>query len=374
MSEYLKTWVEINRSAIKKNYRTFRNILSPGIKLMAVVKSNAYGHGLAHFAKEISKLGADFLAVDDIDEALILRKSGIKKPILVFGYVPDSFIKEASLKNISLTISNFDFLRKIIKTKLIKKIKIHIEVDTGLGRQGFLGKDLPAVLVLIKKSENIETEGLYTHFAIAENPKFFSYTKKQIENFKIWIQAFRQNSFKPIAHSSASAETMRSSEFHFDMVRVGISMYGLFPSKEIKKYVKTKIELEPVLFWKTIVSEIKKLPKGHNIGYDLTETLKRDSIIGICPIGYWHGYPRALSGKGEVLVRGKRAKVLGRVSMDMITVDLTEIKGAKRGDEAVLIGQSKNKRITAEEVANQAETINYEIVTRINTEIMRIYK
>jgi len=122
------------------------------------------------------------------------------------------------------------------------------------------------------------------------------------------------------------------------------------------------------------VSEIKKLPKGHNIGYDLTETLKRDSIIGICPIGYWHGYPRALSGKGEVLVRGKRAKVLGRVSMDMITVDLTEIKGAKRGDEAVLIGQSKNKRITAEEVANQAETINYEIVTRINTEIMRIYK
>src|SRR3990172_10405087 len=374
MSEYLKTWVEINRSAIKKNYRTFRNILSPGIKLMAVVKSNAYGHGLAHFAKEISKLGADFLAVDDIDEALILRKSGIKKPILVFGYVPDSFIKEASLKNISLTISNFDFLRKIIKTKLIKKIKIHIEVDTGLGRQGFLGKDLPAVLVLIKKSENIETEGLYTHFAIAENPKFFSYTKKQIENFKIWIQAFRQNGFKPIAHSSASAETMRSSEFHFDMVRVGISMYGLFPSKEIKKYVKTKIELEPVLFWKTIVSEIKKLPKGHNIGYDLTETLKRDSIVGICPIGYWHGYPRALSRKGEVLVRGQRAKVLGRVSMDMIIVDLTEINGVKRGDEAVLIGQSKNKRITAEEVANQAETINYEIVTRINTEIMRIYK
>src|SRR3989344_1168388 len=346
----LKTWVEIDKSTIQKNYETFRSLLSQDTKLMAVVKSNAYGHDLVQFSQEMEKSGIDFLGVDSIEEALELRENNIQSLILVFGYVPKFFYQKAIDQKIILTISNFEALKNCIE---FKDVVIHIEVDTNLGRQGFLTKNQEDVLEIIKNN-NLKVEGLYTHFAVAEDPQQLDFTKGQVSEFQKWVDSFKQAGISPMLHTSASAETIRSNEFHFDMVRVGIGMYGLWPSKEIKEYLAVRssfgsrtakqitIQLHPVLSWKTIISEIKELPSGYNIGYDLTEVLKRDSKIAVCPIGYWHGYPRSLSKIGEVMVKGKKARVLGRISMDMIVIDITDISDAKVGDEVSLIDMDIN--------------------------------
>jgi len=365
IKDNLKTWVEVDRGAIKKNYDTFRSLLKPETKFMTVIKSNAYGHGLVLFAKEMENLGADFLGVDAIEEALELREEGIKIPILVFGWVHKDLYKDSAENNISLTISNFESLNNL---KDYPDLKVHIEVDTNLGRQGFIKGQIPKVINFLK-SINFEVEGLYTHFAIAESPSHLEFTRSQIDEFQSWVDVFREAGFSPIIHTSASAETMRSQEFNFDMVRVGIGMYGLWPSPEIKEHIGDQIGLHPVLSWKTQISEIKEVPEGGNIGYDLTETLEQDSKVAICPIGYWHGYPRHLSKRGEVSVQGKRSKVLGIVSMDMIVIDITDISEARVSNEVSLIGEG----ISVEELADKAGTINYEIVTRINPIIPRFY-
>ena len=364
----LRTWLEIDCRAIEKNYKIFRSLIITKTKLMAVVKSNAYGHGLVDFAKKLERLGADWFGVDSVVEGLALRREGIKAPILVLGYTLSDKFKEAADNDISITVSSFETLETLQKNHLSKPLKIHIKVDTGMHRQGFLIKDLPGVL-----KSKIEPEGLYTHFAAAKNPAFPEYTKKQIAEFEQWRTAFKKVGFLPICHASATAGAMIFPEANFDMTRIGIGFYGLWPAKEIESYFANRILLEPTLSWKTIISEIKELPKGAKIGYDLTETLQKESRIAICPIGYWHGYPRTLSSVGFVLVGGKRARILGRVSMDMISINITDIKDAKVGDEVVLIGKQKKEKITAGELANLSDTSHYEIVTRLNPLMKRVY-
>ncbi|KKQ34084.1 MAG: Alanine racemase [Candidatus Nomurabacteria bacterium GW2011_GWB1_37_5] len=340
---------------------------------MAVVKSNAYGHGLVSLSKIMQKLGADYFGVDDIDEALVLRKNGIKKSILVFGYIPEGRINDAITHNISITVSNFETFNKLKKLK--NKIKIHLKVDTGLGRQGFLIDQVHRVIKFIKQNKNIKFEGLYTHFAGIESKKFIQHTKKQITEFNIYRNILKSEGFDPIIHVSPSAGLLLYPEYNFDMVRAGISIYGLWPSKEIEKSALTKrIKLRPVLSWKSVVCEIKKLPKGNSIGYDRTEILKKNSKVAVIPIGYWHGYRRNLSSFNEVVISGKKAKVLGRVSMDMMVVDITSISKAKVGDEVILIGKSGKQEIKVDDLAKLSGTINYEFVTQINPNITRIYK
>ncbi|TSC67067.1 MAG: alanine racemase [Parcubacteria group bacterium Gr01-1014_73] len=364
----LRTWIEVDCLAIEKNYKLFRSLIVPKTKLLAVVKSNAYGHGLVDFTKELERLGVDWFGVDSIVEGLALRREGIKTPILVLGYtLPDKF-KEAAAHNISLTVSSFETLKVLQKSHFSKPLKIHIKVDTGMHRQGFLLKDLPKVL-----KSKVKPEGLYTHFAMAKNPAFPEYTKKQIAEFEKWRTAFKKIGLSPVCHAAATAGTMIFPEAHFDMVRIGIGLYGLWPAKEIELYFASRLTLTPVLSWKTIISEIKKLPKGAKIGYDCVETLQKDSRVAICPIGYWHGYPRALSGIGFVLIHGRRAKILGRVSMDMIAVDVSDITAAKVSDEVVLIGPQEKEKITVNELANLSDTSHYEFVTRLNPLIKRIY-
>ncbi len=361
----LRTWVEIDTKAIARNYRAFRSLLPRSCKLMVVVKSNAYGHGIVPFAKQVEKLGADFLAVDSFEEALELRQHKLKSPILVFGHVLEGHYKSAAAENISITVSNFDTVRALKKIK--QRIKIHIKADTGLGRQGFLEKDMQKVLSEIQNNKNILVEGLYTHFAGAETPRLATHSKKQMTVFKKWQKNFAEAGHTPLVHAGASAATVFFPDFHFGMVRVGLGIYGLYASPEMARA--SKIKLSPVLTWKTIISETKNLPKGTGIGYDLTEKLKKDSTIAICPIGYWHGYPRSLSSKGIIWVHNKPAKVIGRISMDMLAIDVSNIKNARQGDIVTLIGKNPN----AEEVAQHAGTINYEIVARINPLINRLY-
>lgn len=369
----LRTWVEIDQKSIQKNYSTFRKMIPKNCLLMSVVKSNAYGHGLTLFSKEVVRLGIDFLGVDSFDEALEIRKAGMKTRMMVFGYVSPAYYKEASEKNISLTISNFPALEAIAKVKLSKKLKIHIKADTGLGRQGFLMKDIKKVLLILKKLKNVEVEGLYSHLAVGEDLQGRKYTMLQAERLNEWEKEFKNAGYKPLKHICATSSAMFFPELHFDMVRVGIGMYGLWPSKETKEELEHKYTLHPVLSWKGIISETKVISKGEKIGYDLTETLKRDSLLGIVPVGYWHGYPRALSNKGTFSVKGKEVKLVGRVSMDMVTLDLTDVK-AKVGDEVAIIGGERGHYAEADVMAQDSDTINYEITTRINPIIKRFYR
>ena len=371
----LRTWIEIDKKAIKHNYGVFRSLIPKETKFLAVVKSNAYGHGLIDFSKEIIKNGADFLGVDSIIEGLTLRKEGINIPILVLGYTLPELFNDAIEKNISITVSSFDTISEIKKLRINSKgiLKIHVKVDTGMCRHGFLLKDLEKVVKEIKSLKDIEVEGLYTHFSTAKDPSSPSYTRKQIKEFNIWVDAFKKAGFKPILHASATSAVIVFPEAVFDMVRVGIGLYGVWPSRETENSFNNKFIFKPVLSWKTIIGEIKKVPKGSRVGYDGTEILEKDSTIAICPIGYWHGFLRELSCKAKVLVNGKKAKVLGRVCMDIIIIDVSNIKGIKVGDEVVIIGKSIKEQISVDEISLIISGSSYEFLTRINPLIKKFY-
>ena len=367
----LRTWIEVDKGAIKHNYGVFRGIIGKQVKMLGVVKSNAYGHNLIEFVKELERLEVDFLGVDSAVEALALRREGIKTPILVLGFtLPEMFTLLAE-KDISVTVSNFETFTELKKIK--SKIKIHIKVDTGMSRHGFVESEIKKVLGEIKGNNNLIVEGLFTHFAMAKNPSFPAYTKMQIEKFNLWREAFKEAGFKPICHAGATAGTLLYPEAHFDMVRIGISLYGIWPAKEAQAFYKNKIKLQPVLTWKTLLAEIKKFKKGTKIGYDCSETLTRDSTVAVCPIGYWHGLPRALSSIGYVLVNGTKCKILGRVCMDIIMIDITDAGKAKVLDEVIIIGKQEKTEIQASDIADLLDASAYELVTRINPLIKRIY-
>lgn len=371
----LRTWIEIDIKAIAHNLKIFRSLVSPNCRIMSVVKSNAYGHGLVGFSQAAGKLGVDYFGVDSAVEGITLRKNGIKKPILVLGYTLPELIEKAVANNLSLSISSFDALDALINSNFKKPVKIHIKVDTGMHRQGFLLNESNKLIEKLEANKKkVIVEGLFTHFASAKNPAFPSYTLKQIELFNHWKGIFRNNGFNPICHASATAGAILFPQAQFDMVRIGAGLYGIWPSAETKGYAESKFQLQPVLSWRTILSEVKKLPKGSPIGYDCTETLEKDSVVGICPIGYWHGYPRCLSSIGKVLIKGHKTKILGRISMDMITVDLTDVKNPKVGDEVTLIGKDGKEELSLEEVAALADNSTYELVDRLNPLIERIYE
>ncbi len=367
----LRTWLEIDTKKAAHNYRVFRSLLKKKTKLMAVVKSNAYGHDLFQFAKLQEKLGADCLGVDSIVEGGALREAGIKIPIFVLGYTLPEKFAEAQKQNLSLTISTFENLVVLIQTP----VKFQLKIDTGMHRQGFLPEQMGRVLNFLttNKIASKYFEGVYTHFAAAKNPAFSAETRAQLEHFKNVLKMAKLKGFAPMAHAVATSGTIIFPEAHYDLVRVGIGLYGLWPSREVAAGFAEKLDLQPILTWKTIISEIKGLPAGSKVGYDFTETLPKAGAIAICPIGYWHGYPRALSAIGHVLINGQKAKVLGRVSMDMIIVDVSQIKNVAVGETVTLLGQDGGGKISADELALLSGTVNYEIVTRLNPLIHRVY-
>ncbi len=369
----LRTWVEVDRENLAYNYNIFRSLIPSTCLLAAVTKSNAYGHSLVDFSVEVSKLGADCLMVDSILEGLRLRQEGLTKPILVLGYTLPSMIEEAAVNKISLSISNFESLYSL-KNKNVDGLNIHLKFDTGMCRQGFFPEDTVKVLdYLAEELPQVKIEGVFTHFAGAKNPAFPQGTKQQLEKFSTILAEFYKRGLKPIRHAAATSGTIVFSDSHFDMVRIGIGLFGLWPSTEVKYAYSDKFTLKPILTWKTVISEIKTVPAGSRVGYDFTEELERESKLGILPVGYWHGYDRSLSSLGRVLINGRRARVLGRVSMDMLIVDLTDLPVAEVGDEVILIGQSEDAEMSADEMASLADTSSYEIITRLNPLIKRFY-
>ncbi len=352
-----KVWIELKKDAVRKNIRTFRALLGKKTKLYAVVKSNAYGHGLVQFSAIADEYGVDGFCVDSVVEGVKLRIHGIAKPILVLGYTLPGLYGHAAKHDITITISNRESFIAWQKAKA--KPCFHIKIDTGMHRQGFQLGEIKEIIRLmkLKKLKAESFTGIYTHFAMAKNRRDMAFTNEQYSQFERACELFVDAGFSGfMRHASATGGTLLSPVFHADMVRVGIGLYGIWPSSELERQLSGNVTLHPVLSLHSIVSEIKAVAKGEGIGYDLTERMKRSAMVAIVPIGYWHGIPRAASSLGTVTIGKKKARILGRVSMDMIVIDVTGMP-VRAGSETVIIPSELAKEILASP---------YEVVTRLN--------
>lgn len=362
------TWIEINKNALLENVRTLKGVLPLGCKAMFVIKSNAYGHGLLQVLSILkSEKSVDAFGVFSFEDALLV-KSKTNKKVVVLQTFDASWVGVASKRGIELTVSHFDQLEYLQKKKFSQKLKVHLKVDTGLGRQGFLKKDIEVVSQFIAKMKNISLVGLYTHLSGAESKEFDSYTIKQYKELLAWKESLNEAGLYPEVHTSATSGVIRKSDLACNMVRFGIGMYGLWPSSETKN---NKTHLLPVLSFKTKVVEAKILPAGYFIAYDCTCELKKKTMIAVLPVGYWDGLPREASSRAKVLIRGKECPILGRIMMNMCVVDASFASGVTKGDIVTIIGKDGNQEISAEDLAKASKTINYEIVTRINPLLSR---
>jgi len=366
------TWAEIDLGALRHNYNQIRRLVGRNVKIMAVVKANAYGHGLIEVSKTLAKMGVDYLGVATIDEALLLRKRRLTTPILVLGSVLPGEVDAALKNNISLTLANRELLSSIDKkAKFLKTAcRVHIKIDTGMGRIGAWHEDEAELLIdKTASSKFIEVEGVYTHFSAAARDKV--YTAYQIESFECLIGKLLNRSFNiPYRHAANSIATVNLKRSHLNLVRPGLIIYGMYPKKGFKRF----INLKPVLSLKTKIVYLKDVPPGRSISYGRTYLTQQKTKIATLPIGYADGYGRILSNKAEVLVRGEKAPVAGKVTMDQTMIDVGHIKDVKIGDEVVLIGRQGDNEITTERLARLAGTIPYEIVCSITDRVPRIYK
>lgn len=376
MEHEYRTWIEIDTDAIGKNIRAIKTQIGDGVKFCAVVKSNAYGHYLHRFAKSVLEAGVDMLAVDSFIEARALREDGITAPILVLGYTLPRYYEGAAKLDIALTISSLDQLEDV-RGRGVHGLRVHIKFDTGMHRQGFQEKELTLALPVVKEligDGSINIMGAYSHLAAAKSRAHSEFAQMQRTRFEEMIALMQDAGVSVgIRHLAASGGTLMYPEMHYDMVRIGMACYGHYPSNEVREIKSGDVALIPVLSWRSLVSEVKQAEKGEKVGYDGTHLLERDSILAVIPVGYWHGFDRGLGDKAEVLVRGKRARVIGRVSMDMVVVDVTDAGEVHTGDIVTLIGKDKDEEITPEGLAEHIGTTAYEILTRINPLIERIY-
>ncbi len=370
------SWVEISKSALVHNLKEFRRLIGPNVVLAPAVKANAYGHGLVDCGKIMADHGADYLCVNALYEAQALRKAGIKIPILLIGHTPLSDLAEIPKLKLETIVYNLETVETL--GKLGHPINLHLKIETGNNRQGIRLEDLPAFTNFIRKHPNLTVKGVSTHFANLEDRLNQHYARFQLKNFEQAIHLLEHSGMAPhYRHCAATAGIVALPEAHFNFARLGIGGYGLWPSPKTQvaaERLGLKMELKPALTWKTIVAQVKPIKKGDLVGYGCTHEMKRDGKIAVLPIGYYDGYVRALGNKGIVLIRGQRAPVIGRVCMNMIMADVTDIPNVKLEDEVVLIGAQGKERITAEEMAENSGTINYEVTTRINERTPRILK
>jgi alanine racemase len=377
----LNTWIEISEAAYAHNLNFFRSRLSPATELSAVVKSNAYGHGLTQIANLALKYGADSFCVHSLEEALTLRKAGIECDILVMGHIPIKNLRLAVENNLRLVLYNGETLAELARIGLEQKqpCRVHLKLETGTYRQGITQEQIPEFLELIKRTPEVKLEAIYTHYANIEDTTNHDYAFSQLNKFKEMASLIESGGFPGIKkHTACSAAILLFPETYFDMVRLGISQYGLWPSRET--YVSYKIThtkngedvLKPVLTWKARVSQVKDVPADHRIGYGCTYQTTRRTRIAVLPVGYADGYDRHLSNQSYVLIHGRRAPVRGRVCMNLLMVDVTDIPEIKLEDEVVLLGAQGGEGISVEYLAGLCGSINYEFVTRINPAIPRI--
>ena len=361
-------WAEIDLSAIEDNLRGIKKCIHGGAKLCAVVKANAYGHGAVPVALEALRAGADCLAVATLPEGQELREAGILCPILILGLIPPEGAREVVEGDFSQAICDIETVQAISKEAVRqgKTAKIHLKVDTGMGRIGVRPEEAGDLAEAINGLSGICIEGIFSHFASADS-RDKSFTYQQISGFRRAFEDVESRGIRiPIRHIAESAAILEIPEAHFDMVRTGIIEYGLWPSDEVSR----PIDLRPAMRLCAKIAFIKDVPKGTSIGYGRDFTAKRDSRIATLPIGYADGYIRAYGHGGSVEILGKRAPIAGRVCMDQVMVDITDIPEAKVGDEATLFG---SPTLTADEAAQWLGTINYEVTCMVSGRVPRVY-
>lgn len=371
ITHYRPTWAEVDLGAIRYNFGEIKKRLSPAVKVMAVVKANAYGHGILEVSRTLSSSGVDYLGVATMDEAVKLRQNNIKKPILVLGSILPHEIDPALKYNISLTLGDNELLKELHSRASRKRAKanVHLKVDTGMGRLGIWHDEALKFIRWILEHKNLFLEGIYTHFSSAGRDEFF--TNYQMISFEKLLGKLEMRGINiPIRHSANSIATIDIKRSHLNMVRPGIIIYGMYPKRSFAKFLK----LKPALSLKTKIVYIKEVPQGRSISYGRTYITDRDTRIATIPIGYADGYERILSNKAFVLIKGQRARVVGKVTMDQVMIDVGHIKGVKLGDEVALIGKQGGDRITTEELARLSGTIPYEIVCSIGSRVPRLYK
>jgi alanine racemase len=365
---YRPTWAEVDLRNLAHNFAQIKKLLSPDIKILVTVKADAYGHGLIPVSKKLIGCGVDYLGVASIDEGIRLRQAGIKCPLLVLGVMLNKDIGPLFKWNLIPTVCSMGFAQALNRKarSQARRINVHIKVDTGMGRLGVLQKDAFKLVRDVHKLRFVNIEGLFTHFAFADIDKEF--TLYQIEIFNSLIKKLNREGIRiPFLHAANSMGVINFKESHFNMVRPGLVIYGLSP------VAKLALKLKPVLSLKTKVIYSKRVPKGYGISYGHDYITPKKTTIVNLPLGYGDGYPRNLSNRAPVLIRGKVFKVSGKICMDQIMVDVGNTK-IKIGDEVVLIGSQGSNRITAEELAGLSGTIPYEIVCGLGNRIPRLYK
>lgn len=368
---YNRVYARIDIGILRQNIKTLRSVVKPSMKVLSVIKADAYGHGAVEIAKRIGDL-SDYYGVASIDEAIELRNAGIDMPILIIGYTADDDFERALLYDITLTMHDVDDCKKLAHIAIAndKIAKIHLKIDTGMSRLGFPSNSESLEQILeLKHLKGIFIEGIFTHYAKAdEADKTFAIMQKN--RFFDFINKLKNEGIDPpIKHIDNSAGTMDLDDDEFDMVRIGISMYGLYPSDDVKK----SCSIKPVMSMFAHIACVRTISKGTPVGYGATYVAKDDTKVATVTIGYADGYPRAQSNLGRVIIGGEYAPIVGRVCMDQLMVDVTHIPDVKAKDEVIIIGEDNGKIISVEEIAEPANSFNYELVCNVGRRVPRMY-
>jgi alanine racemase len=367
------TWLEIDLSAIANNTRRIKELVGPRVRVMVSVKADGYGHGAVRVARMALHNGASMLGVATVSEATPLREAGIRVPILVYGYVPFWQMRKAVDQDLTITLYTLDAAHVLahVAQALDKTIRVHVKVDSGMGRLGIRAEQIGEIIALMREIRTLpglELEGLYTHFATAD-ARDQTHAYLQLARFQRVLQVVEAEGLRPpIVHAANSAATLSLPKAHFDMVRPGIALYGLDPSTDLC----LPEGFRPALSFKTQVAQVKPIPAGECIGYGCTYRTEQPTLIAVLPVGYADGFRRAPTNWGSVLVHGQEALLLGRVCMDQCMIDVSHIPRVRMGDEVVLIGRQEKAVLSAEMVAQRLGTINYEVVSEILARVPRI--
>ncbi len=378
ISKRRRFWAEIDINAAEKNFNLIKSKLNKDTKLCCVVKANAYGHGAVYLSKLYERLGADFFAVSNIEEAMQLRNNGISTPILILGYTPTSCASILAENNISQSVFSYSYAKELSKSAAADgvTVKIHIKLDSGMGRIGFdcihKREDMIDSIVDVCSMAGLQNEGIFTHFALADDGlDGAEFTKLQYERFISAVNDLRERGIRfEIKHCANSATTFEYPEYHLDMVRVGVVLYGLAPSNKVSGCE----DLTPVMSLKSVISMIKEIEAGDTVSYGCTFKADKKTKIATAPVGYADGFWRSNAENGtQMLIRGQRVNIVGRVCMDQLMLDVTNVKGVREGDYITLIGADKDGFISADELARNNHTIGYEMICSIGERVPRFY-
>ena len=377
MQSFMKRcWAHINLDHLKQNLNHIRSLLPPETEIMAVVKANAYGHGDGVIARELQKDGVHWFCVSNIDEAISLRKSGIKGNILILGTTPVELADLLLQYRLIQTVYSLEYADQLNRElqKHNGVLECHLKIDTGMGRIGFVhhdGCDALKEILSVCQMPGLMVTGIFTHYAVADEttPDSLSYTEKQLSSFRDILQKMEQAGLKmKTVHTKNSAGIERLHQEHYGYVRAGIILYGLNPSKDVIDF-----EIKPVMELKSVVSMVKRVSPGTSISYGRKFVSDREMTVATVPVGYADGFSRSLSGRAEFLVRGKRARVIGTVCMDQLILDVSEIPGVQMGDEVTIFGRDGDEVVSAADLAEMAGTISYEIVCAVGHRVPRVY-